>query len=46
MLPSSEHLVLTKNAKFDAWYYGRAKLGFALLFIGILLQGVYLFILG
>jgi hypothetical protein len=43
MLPSSEHLVLTKNAKFDAWYYGRAGFGFVLLLIGILLQGVYLF---
>lgn len=42
MLPSSEHLVLTKNAKFDAWYYGKAKIGFALLLIGILLQGVLL----
>jgi hypothetical protein len=43
MLPSSERLALTKTAKFDAWYYGRAKLGFAFLFIGILLQLVPLF---
>ena len=29
--------------KYKAWYYHLGLYGFALLFIGILLQGVYLF---
>ena len=37
-------LVLTDDAKWKAWRYNKAKLGFALVFIGILLQGVYLFV--
>jgi len=35
-------LDLSELSKYRAWYYYKAKLGFALLFIGILLQGVYL----
>jgi hypothetical protein len=36
-------LVLTDDPKWKAWRYNKSKLGFALLFIGILLQSVYLF---
>jgi hypothetical protein len=36
-------VVLTDDSKWKAWRYNKSKLGFALLFIGILLQGVYLF---
>jgi len=35
--------VLTDDPRWKAWRYNKSKLGFALLFIGILLQGVYLF---
>jgi hypothetical protein len=35
--------VLTDDPKWKSWRYNKSKLGFALLFIGILLQGVYLF---
>ncbi len=31
---------------YSAWYYHKGLLGFSLLFLGILLQGVCLFILG
>jgi hypothetical protein len=37
------HAVLTDDPKWKAWRYNKCKLGFALLFIGILLQGVCLF---
>jgi hypothetical protein len=36
-------IVMSDEPKWDAWYYNKAKLGFALLLIGILLQIVYLF---
>ena len=32
----------TDDRKWKKWYYDKSKLGFALLFIGILLQSVYL----
>ena len=35
--------VLTDDPKWKSWRYNKSKLGFALLFIGILLQGAYLF---
>jgi hypothetical protein len=35
--------VLTDDPKWKSWRYNKSKLGFALLFIGILLQGVCLF---
>jgi hypothetical protein len=36
-------VVLTDDPKWKAWRYNKSKLGFALLFFGILLQTVYLF---
>jgi hypothetical protein len=41
----SGRAVLTDDPKWKAWRYNKSKLGFTLLFIGILLQGVYLFAL-
>jgi hypothetical protein len=38
-------VVLTDDPKWKAWRYNKSKLGFALLFTGILLQGVCLFAL-
>ncbi len=35
--------VIGDPPKYKAWYYHLGLYGFALLFIGILLQGVYLF---
>jgi hypothetical protein len=35
--------VLSDDPKWDNWRYNKAKLGFTLLFIGILLQCVYAF---
>jgi hypothetical protein len=35
--------VLTDDPKWKSWRYNKSKLGFALLFIGILLQCLYLF---
>jgi hypothetical protein len=37
------HAVLTDDPKWKSWHYNKSKLGFALLFIGVLLQGAYLF---
>jgi hypothetical protein len=36
-------VVLTDDPKWKAWRYNKSKLGFALLFIGILVQAVSLF---
>ena len=33
-------IIATDDAKWKKWYYNKSKLGFTLLFIGILLQGV------
>jgi hypothetical protein len=33
-------IVLTDDAKWKKWYYGKSKYGFALIFAGIVLQGV------
>ncbi len=34
-----DHLIVTNDPKWKKWYYDKSKLGFALLLIGILLQG-------
>jgi hypothetical protein len=35
-------IIVTDDPKWTKWYYGKSKLGFALLLIGILLQGASL----
>jgi hypothetical protein len=34
--------VLTVDSKWKSWRYNKSKVGFVLLFIGILLQGAHL----
>jgi hypothetical protein len=38
-----DYIIVTNDPKWKAWRYNKSKLGFALLFFGILLQGLYLF---
>ena len=39
------HMIIGNDPRWDKWYYNQSKPGFALLFAGILLQGLYVWLM-